>query len=190
MVSRWVAGSIVKESNSKARSKIFQRFAKIAEHLFLMGNFNTLMSIYCGLCNSHVIRCYPHWNGLSKYCQAIVYDLENLFSNDSNYYNYRRAWKFVKLPSIPYVGIHLRDLAIVEETIPNMLDNNIINFSKRVQTFKVINELLRTQSTPYRFHYVHQIAELLRLNDQKLLTDEDLHERALIIEIFLKNLLC
>ncbi len=78
-------------------------------------------------------------------------------------------------------GVHLRDLAFLDESNPDKI-KNMINFSKRRRMSRVINNFLKNQSIGYKYHYVHQIAVLLK-DFKGLLSEKELMEKALLIEL-------
>ncbi|EGC29698.1 Ras guanine nucleotide exchange factor [Dictyostelium purpureum] len=158
--TKWIASSILNEQNSKGRTKLLGRFLKISEHLRANNNFHSLMAIYGGINNTHVFRTKAIRKDLSKQQQETFADLEKLFSSENSFRNYRINYKDAKPPCIPFLGIHLRDLAFVDESNPDRI-NNLINLNKRRIIWKVITNTMRYQPMAYNFLKVHQISLFL-----------------------------
>ncbi|KAF2074646.1 hypothetical protein CYY_004041 [Polysphondylium violaceum] len=158
--TKWVASSLLNEQNSKGRTKLLGRFLKISEHLRSMNNFHSLMAIFGGINNTHVFRTKAIRKDLSKQQQETYTELEKLFLSDTNYKNYRIAYKDAKPPCIPFLGVHLRDLAFVDEGSPDKV-NQMINLNKRRTIWKVISNTMRYQPISYNFLKVHQISLFL-----------------------------
>jgi len=158
--TKWVASSLLNEQNSKGRTKLLGRFLKISEHLRSMNNFHSLMAIFGGINNTHVFRTKAIRKDLSKQQQETYAELEKLFLSDTNYKNYRIAYKDAKPPCIPFLGVHLRDLAFVDEGSPDKV-NQMINLNKRRTIWKVISNTMRYQPISYNFLKVHQISLFL-----------------------------
>eukprot|EP01132_Coremiostelium_polycephalum_P000691 gene691-852_t len=158
--TKWVAASLLNEQQIKGRSKLLGRFLKISEHLKNMSNFNSLMAIYGGINNTHVWRTKAIRKDLTKQQQETYTELEKLFHSDNNYKNYRIAYKDAKPPCIPFLGVHLRDLAFVDEGSPDKIDH-LINLNKRRTIWRVISNTMKYQPIPYNFLKVHQIQVFL-----------------------------
>ncbi|KAK5577928.1 hypothetical protein RB653_002876 [Dictyostelium firmibasis] len=158
--TKWIAASILNEQNSKGRSKLLGRFLKISEHLRANNNFHSLMAIYGGINNTHVFRTKAIRKDLSRQQQETYAELERLFASENSFRNYRIAYKDAKPPCIPFLGIHLRDLAFVDESNPDRI-NNLLNLNKRRIIWKVIVNTMRYQPIPYYFLKVHQISLFL-----------------------------
>ncbi len=82
-------------------------------------------------------------------------------------------------------GLHLRDLALVEEAMAAddswELDEKgggsgtkKINFVKCKMVWAIIVDLLRFQPVPFNFHHVHQIATFLRHLNVKEYSDDEM----------------
>eukprot|EP01097_Dermamoeba_algensis_P006799 TRINITY_DN4237_c0_g1_i1.p1 TRINITY_DN4237_c0_g1~~TRINITY_DN4237_c0_g1_i1.p1 ORF type:complete len:396 (-),score=88.60 TRINITY_DN4237_c0_g1_i1:844-2031(-) len=179
-VSRWVATTILKTSQVKQRTKVLLRFLKIAEYLKQMNSLNTLMAFYCGLINSAVSRLKFTFRELRDQASKKIFDdLERLFSPKNSYKNYKIYMANSKNP-IPYFGIHLREILLIEEGLPSQIQR-MINFSKRVALVTVITDFLKYQVVSPNFLKVPQICAFLK-DFEGLMDDTAMYKRSLAIE--------
>lgn len=140
------------------------------------------MAVYAGFTSSPVARILQSmWSELSKSQHEILGELDVLFGREHSCQFYRQQYNLAALPCIPYLGLHLRDITFLEENIPDKL-GEMINFSKRRQISLHIVDVLKSQSVPYNYQYVHQIAVLLK--DFKLLDTKEMYEKTLIYELY------
>jgi len=67
-------------------------------------------------------------------------------------------------------GLHLQDIAWIEETVPERLPNKekLIHWNKRTQIWEIIREILVSQSVNYNLVKIHQICDLLINLDKKI----------------------
>ncbi|GAM22778.1 hypothetical protein SAMD00019534_059530 [Acytostelium subglobosum LB1] len=174
-VSMWVATMIIETPKVKARARMMTRFIKIADHLRLMNNFNSLMAIIAGLNFSSVYRLKFTRAELSAQTQRMYDDLEKIMNSESSFKNYRTRLAASRPPLLPYLGVHLTDLTFMEEN-PDIVNIEVapnhhvdlINFTKRMLVFKVISLVQQYQQQSYNLQPVHQIQEfLLSINDYK-----------------------
>lgn len=87
--------------------------------------------------------------------------LEKLIITDQNYKVLREVMKKAEPPSIPYLGLSLTDLTMIDEGNPH-LHGNLFNFTKRMAIYNVISNLQSFQHKPYAFKPVESIAKFLR----------------------------
>ena len=60
-VSSWVAGEVAKSKDPKIAGNTIGLFINLADKLFAMNSFNTLMEILSGLNNANIARLRPAW---------------------------------------------------------------------------------------------------------------------------------
>jgi hypothetical protein len=143
-VSYWVATRIVRESDLKRRCSILKRFIIMAERCAELNNFNTLMEVLAGLNLYPIQRLKQTWALLSDKYRATMAALEQLMENKQNYKNYRE--RLVKIrqngePTLPYLGVYLRDLTFIEEGNQTHLENDLINYEKIQLVGQVVREV-------------------------------------------------
>jgi len=66
-----------------------------------------------------------------------------------NYTQYRKLLATVPLPCLPYLGVFLTDLIIMEESILDRNQQGLINFKKRRQMYNIIDEIQSFQGETF-----------------------------------------
>ncbi|GAM18179.1 hypothetical protein SAMD00019534_013540 [Acytostelium subglobosum LB1] len=160
-LSYWVATEIVLSNDMKQRTKVLKRFIIIASILRKMNAWNPLMGIMLGLSLGSVQRLKRTWETLPKHVLEFYEVLSKETSATQNYANYRKALQTPTYPSIPYFAIYLRDLTFIEEGNNDYLSNGFINFTKMKMISKVLTEIHRFQSVPYRLIKIEPVQQIL-----------------------------
>ncbi|XP_011270097.1 hypothetical protein CAOG_08516 [Capsaspora owczarzaki ATCC 30864] len=123
-VSFWVASEICACVNIKARVEILKRCIKIAAMCRDIKNFNTCLQFVAALNISAVQRLKQTWKQLSTKYASLWVELNRLMDTAKGYTNYRSHLASLTLPIVPYIGIHLNDLTLIEEGNPTFLEAN------------------------------------------------------------------
>jgi hypothetical protein len=69
-VSQWVASEIVTAASPKRQKETIEKFIKIADKLFKLRNFNSLVAITSGLNSASIQRLKSLWDSLSSHTRA------------------------------------------------------------------------------------------------------------------------
>eukprot|EP01103_Thecamoeba_quadrilineata_P015718 TRINITY_DN5052_c0_g1_i1.p1 TRINITY_DN5052_c0_g1~~TRINITY_DN5052_c0_g1_i1.p1 ORF type:complete len:553 (-),score=85.35 TRINITY_DN5052_c0_g1_i1:225-1883(-) len=112
-VMLWVATEIVCANSHKRQLNLYKKFVVVAEKLFELNNFNTLMAIISGLNNPAVRKLKRLMNELPPQYQMSFEKLESLFDPSMNFHRYRSLEK--KAPYLPYIPLCLKDLTFTHE---------------------------------------------------------------------------
>jgi len=160
-VSHWITSLIVEPARVKIRAKRYSKLVKVAERLKALNNFSTLMAFLAGFNSSSVIRLKFTRQLLPKKAQEVLIDMERLMSPEGSSKCLRDALRGCIPPCIPYIGIYLQDLTFIDDGNPDTV-GNLINFGKRMLTYKVISEIQRFQQVGYPLITVQGIAKLVR----------------------------
>jgi len=157
VISNWVTSSIVLIDTIKERAEVMAKFVQIADRLFALNNYNALMSILGGLNASSVSRLKFTIAEMPNNIQKTKKELESIMSSDSNFREYRARLSTISsdTPMIPYLGVYLTDLTFVDENSDYV--NGLVNFSKRILVYNIINQIRQRQTMPYRIQPVQQI---------------------------------
>jgi len=103
---------------------------------------------------SHLDQTWAHAT------QAAVLDNLLTFSNPANrFVNYRAAIRACQGSCVPYIGMWLTEIAQINGRHPDVVPSsnrglatsNLINFSKRVKWFNILEQMLGLQNKPYMF---------------------------------------
>eukprot|EP01103_Thecamoeba_quadrilineata_P010656 TRINITY_DN2359_c0_g1_i1.p1 TRINITY_DN2359_c0_g1~~TRINITY_DN2359_c0_g1_i1.p1 ORF type:complete len:544 (-),score=96.76 TRINITY_DN2359_c0_g1_i1:185-1816(-) len=159
-ISFWVATSIIDIASAKNRATIVTKFINIADHLRAMNSFNTLIGIISGLTCHPIRRLKFTFRELSPASRNTLNELILYVDLENDFLRYKQTLHELNGTCVPYIGIHLRDLVIINETFPNM-EKKLINFKKRRYQYAVVSSVLRFQKKPYAFHSIQQIQRFL-----------------------------
>lgn len=120
---------------------------KVLERL---NNFSSLLALIAGLNNASVSRLKFTFGELTKKKIETLRRLESKMSSENSYKNYREALRTALPPVVPYIGVFLMDLTMIEEGNPDEIDG-LINFQKLSMIYQVIEKVQRYQQDPYEF---------------------------------------
>jgi len=160
ILTRWVSSYIVWQETLKGRIKALTKLISIAEHLFKLNNFNSLMAFLAGFGTSAVYRLKFTREGLTERSKKTLADLENLMSASGSYSNYRTALHEVNPPCVPFLGTYLTDITFIEDGNADYMDG-LINYRKREMVYGVIRDIQQYQQQAYAFPMVDGIAHYL-----------------------------
>ncbi|EFA80500.1 Ras guanine nucleotide exchange factor [Heterostelium album PN500] len=120
------------------------------------------MAFLGGLNNSALLRLkFTKALVGKKYLESLE-SLEKEMSCESSYKTYRELLHNTDPPCVPYIGVYLTDLTFIEEGNPNIIGNNLINFSKYTLLYKVISEVQQYQWSEYNLNYVPIIQTFIK----------------------------
>ncbi|KAJ3452351.1 ras guanine nucleotide exchange factor i-related [Anaeramoeba flamelloides] len=159
-MSEWVATLIIQQERVRQRVKVLKKFINIAQYLYQLNNFNSLISILSGISSSAVYRLSFTFGELKPKTMETYENLKALMSGKDNYKIYRGLLKSASLPCIPFLGFCQTDLTFIEDGNPDFI-NGLINFSKRSLVYEVIYEIEKYQVNDYNLHPVYQITLFL-----------------------------
>lgn len=84
---------------------------------------------------------------------------------------YREELQKQPLPRLPYLGVHLSDLAFIGDGNPSEIDG-LVNFDKHLMVYKVLEQILICQQQSYEFELVEPLrtfySELPSLGEDEL----------------------
>ena len=102
------------------------------------------MSIVASLSTSSIQRLRKTWEGLSEESVASLHELELLMSTESNYSQYRKLARRLmgRVPSIPYLGLYLKDITFINDGNPKRVQNGQVNFLKNWLIYDLVRFLL------------------------------------------------
>eukprot|EP01130_Rhizamoeba_saxonica_P008944 TRINITY_DN3625_c0_g2_i1.p1 TRINITY_DN3625_c0_g2~~TRINITY_DN3625_c0_g2_i1.p1 ORF type:complete len:622 (-),score=134.95 TRINITY_DN3625_c0_g2_i1:53-1918(-) len=198
MFSRWVATSICRESNIKARARKLKKFVQIAVYLKNFNNYNACQAILGAFGGAAVHRLYMTWSKAQMKHHKLFEEfkeVQEILSADRAFYLLRQTLKSSNPPCIPYLGVYLTDLTFIEDGNPNYLSTecgstDIINFEKMRMVSDAIKDILLYQQMPYNFDKVPQIFEFFAKGNLDVLEENECYrlsrdcEPKDVIEVF------
>lgn len=150
------------------RTACAERFIDIADELFKLNSFNSVMSILSSFNSSALHRLKSVWEtkngGISSGSLEKLKKLQSSLSVAKNMSTYRDLFDTLPPPKIPFLGKYLQDLTFIDDGNQNYLDDAeiIINFDKRLKLASIISLIQRLQKEPYAFHSIPECIEGLQ----------------------------
>ncbi len=180
-VSYWVASNILCQKSASTQLRAVNRFILIAQWCEQMGNYNSLMEILGGFHLWAVSRLKRTWNLEKKY-QILMRHLEAMMSPNANYANYRKilakraAALEAGVPTLPYLGLFLKDLTFIEDGNADMIDDKRLNFDKIAMIGNTLRCIQAYQNVDYNKKIKGKITSLLKhLANVPRLGEDDLN---------------
>eukprot|EP01103_Thecamoeba_quadrilineata_P000427 TRINITY_DN10366_c0_g1_i1.p1 TRINITY_DN10366_c0_g1~~TRINITY_DN10366_c0_g1_i1.p1 ORF type:complete len:674 (-),score=156.32 TRINITY_DN10366_c0_g1_i1:142-2163(-) len=160
-VTNWAASEILNCSLPGQRVRSVKKFIKLAQRMLELHNFQGLFEIMTALLSPSIFRLKQTWAPIELDLPVFVKyrEMVDLISPALNYVHYRTALQHSRLPCVPYLGVFLVDLSLVELTHNDFLtgkdENNtnivpFVNFDKR-RHLAVVVRSMRLYQTPYYF---------------------------------------
>jgi len=141
-ITTWIVSQIVGGEKIKLRVKRFTKFIKIAEELKNLGSYHTFMAVLSGLTENAVYRLKFTIAELPPRFKELYLALADIMSVENSYKNYREHLSnYVvnsKLPTIPYIGVYLRDLTYFDDIKG---DDGRINTRKVQSIYGIISQV-------------------------------------------------
>eukprot|EP01113_Clastostelium_recurvatum_P023851 TRINITY_DN2845_c0_g1_i3.p1 TRINITY_DN2845_c0_g1~~TRINITY_DN2845_c0_g1_i3.p1 ORF type:complete len:831 (+),score=173.86 TRINITY_DN2845_c0_g1_i3:194-2494(+) len=183
-ISFWVSRLLAGEERVKTRGRIMVKILKMAQVLYKLGNFNSLLAVLSGLNHSAIYRLKFTMEEVPSSLSSEIQKYNDLFSSDKGYRNYRAHVHRVNPPLVPYLGVYLTDLTFMEDGNPNIV-NNLINFKKREMIYNVIMEIQQYQNQAFTFapqqSLIQYLSDLPIVDDTKAM-DTELYNMSLARE--------
>ena len=146
----WCKSRILLTPGFKARSRVYTRFVRIAQILFDMHNFDTLINMI-SVTNSAAIKRLKFTKESVPPKLTQDFDrIKELVSHDQNYKGYRQIIHTSKPPILPYLGVYLTDLTFIDEGNQGFV-GGLINFWKANLLFNVLAEIAQYQQDAFPF---------------------------------------
>jgi len=155
-----VVNLILQQESIRDRANVYCKFIRIAQRLRNLNNFHTLMAIITALNNNAVMRLKKTLEKIPRSFTKILEELTELMSNNENYIRYRKVISVTPPPCIPFIGLPLRDISMIEDSNSSYCRGSLINFSKRKLVYNVLSQVCTFKQVPYNLHAVPEIYEL------------------------------
>lgn len=128
------------------------------------------MEVICGLTSPFLSRLRRTWEGVNPKLRNSMDEMEGLLSPHENFTHFRNIVEKVDPPCIPYIGIYLSDLVVLDESMSDDVQG-LINFAKREKIARILSNMSLFQQKPYVFRSVGILREYLSSLECSL--DED-----------------
>ncbi|KAM8870771.1 ral guanine nucleotide dissociation stimulator-like 2 isoform 2-T2 [Spinachia spinachia] len=153
---------------SQQRARLLEKWISVAEECRARKNFSSLYAVVSALQSNPIHRLRRTWQDTDREAVRRYEELSDIFSDKDNYSQSRELLKeegtakFANLDSrpnnkhlnrssaqgtVPYLGIFLTDLTMLDTAVKDLLDNGYINFDKRRREFEVLAQIRLLQSS-------------------------------------------
>ncbi|XP_018085612.1 ral guanine nucleotide dissociation stimulator-like 2 isoform X2 [Xenopus laevis] len=171
-----VTSSCVRDPQLKPqqRARIIEKWMKVAEECRSLRNFSSVYAIITALQSTAVHRLKKVWTETSREILRSYQEMREVFSEKDNYARMRELlFQSQDQPEItskrqqprardsrtvqgvvPYLGVFLTDLVMLDSAIRDQLENGYLNFEKRRKEFEALSQIRILQSVcqGYRLH--------------------------------------
>eukprot|EP01097_Dermamoeba_algensis_P009489 TRINITY_DN667_c0_g1_i4.p1 TRINITY_DN667_c0_g1~~TRINITY_DN667_c0_g1_i4.p1 ORF type:complete len:916 (-),score=254.98 TRINITY_DN667_c0_g1_i4:345-3092(-) len=160
-MTHFFSTAILKELSSEGRSTIISNLILLANKCRELQNFNAVMEILASLHSPPISRLKQTWGLVNNKLIESFEPLTKLMSPKLNYKLYREAMKGAKAPFVPYLGVFLTDLTLLDEFMRDDIDG-LVNFDKILSFGETISELLAFRDPPYPTRPITQFKDWLK----------------------------
>ncbi|XP_061573443.1 ral guanine nucleotide dissociation stimulator-like 2 isoform X2 [Cololabis saira] len=175
------------------RARLLEKWISVAEDCRARKNFSSLYAIVSALQSNPIHRLRRTWQETDREALRRYEELAEIFSDKDNYSQSRELLKeegtskFANLDNrlnsrhlnrshaqgtVPYLGIFLTDLTMLDTAVKDRLDNGYINFDKRRREFEVLAQIRLLQSSCKNCVFVTDEAFLQWYHSVPTLTEE------------------
>ena len=179
----FVIEDICSYDNKKTRCQCIEKWIEIGLKLKELHNFNDLVMINTCFVNLTLNKLKLTFKKLSTKYKNIIKEMNIFCSSKECYINIRRLiFNSKGIPYIPYLGIILKEIMMIEE-MKYIIDENNINFSKLVKIYNVISKFNEFKKIKFSFEQSKELDILINLNPKN---EDELEELVSQIEPKLK----
>ncbi|KAG7283365.1 hypothetical protein CRUP_000891, partial [Coryphaenoides rupestris] len=153
---------------SQQRARLLEKWISVAEECRARKNFSSLYAIVSALRSNPLHRLRRTWQETDREAVRRYEELSEIFSDKDNYAqsrvllkgegtakfanhdnrsNNRRHIVATAQGTVPYLGIFLTDLTMLDTAVKDNLENGYINFDKRRREFEVLAQIRLLQSS-------------------------------------------
>lgn len=143
-----------------------------------------LSATTAALAQSPIHRLKRTWELIPSKVMSNYTALQAVTSSAKNWGDYRQELHSANPPCVPFVGVYLTDLVMIQDGNPDFLKGaeQHINFYKRVSTAEVIREIQQYQAVPYCLTLVPEIQAFIRRGLDNSKNVAELYEMSLALE--------
>ncbi|XP_061531316.1 ral guanine nucleotide dissociation stimulator-like 2 isoform X3 [Phycodurus eques] len=148
------------------RAKLLEKWIGVAQACRARKNFSSLYAIVSALQSNPIHRLRRTWQDTDREATRRFEELREIFSDKDNYSQSREllkeegtskcanlddkhtsAWSVGAQGTVPYLGLFLTDLTMLDAAVKDRLENGYVNFDKRRREFEVLAQIRLLQSS-------------------------------------------
>uniref|UniRef100_A0AAV2MF91 Ral guanine nucleotide dissociation stimulator-like 2 n=1 Tax=Knipowitschia caucasica TaxID=637954 RepID=A0AAV2MF91_KNICA len=183
---------------SHQRAQLLDKWIRVAQACRARKNFSSLYAIVSALQSNPLHRLRRSWAHMDKESVKKYEELSEIFSDKDNYsqsrellkeeisssstvleqrLNHRNSPRTSAQGTVPYLGLFLTDLTMLDTAVKDRLDNGYVNFDKRRREFEVLAHIRLLQSSckkcsfhrePAFVHWYQSVPELTEADSYRL----------------------
>ncbi|KAI5092447.1 ral guanine nucleotide dissociation stimulator-like 2 isoform X1 [Silurus meridionalis] len=145
------------ELKTQQRTRLLEKWISVAEACRIRKNFSSLYAIVSALQSNPIHRLRKTWQETDRHKRSHsrlaqisqtsgAYEEGTSKSNVDTKVNNRRHMSSAQ-GTVPYLGIFLTDLTMLDAAVKDRLENGYINFDKRRREFEVLAKIRLLQSS-------------------------------------------
>ncbi|KAM4600896.1 ral guanine nucleotide dissociation stimulator-like 2 isoform 2-T2 [Polymixia lowei] len=182
------------ELRSQQRARLLEKWINVAEECRARKNFSSLYAIVSALQSNPIHRLRRTWQETDRESVRKYEELSDIFSEKDNYsqsrellkgegtskfsnhdsrQNNRRLSGSSAMGTVPYLGIFLTDLTMLDTAVKDRLENGYINFDKRRREFEVLAQIRLLQSSCKNCVFIADEVFIRWYQSVPTLTEED-----------------
>ncbi|TKR88943.1 hypothetical protein L596_013110 [Steinernema carpocapsae] len=151
-LSNWVQCMILGKPLPKERADVITKFVNVGKHLRKVNNFNTLMAVIGGVTHSNISRLTKTMACLSADTKKDLNSLTQLVSAHNNFAQYRKILQETDRQfRIPIMGVHLKDLIILQSKGFDFDKTRIVGYKKLYQLANLLSHFLSVNRMSHNF---------------------------------------
>lgn len=139
---------LARELSVKQRARVVKHWVKVANEMYALGNINGTVTIISTLKSTRLVRLSRVWETLSAKTQTLIDNIAPFAAPDRNFAECRKLVRTMNEENafcIPFMGIILGDLVLIDEGNPKTLnpegistDDTIVNFDRYLKMARTI----------------------------------------------------
>ena len=164
-MERWFTHQIFSCKDEEKAVKNIEHLVKVAKYFKELNNFNSICEIIKVLSHPTVQSLESVWINVSAKTTLNIQDLTEL-AKDLEVWDRSQQWmKKIDAPAVPHLHTCFKEIVRLNDGNQDLIDNKLINFSKRRKISNVIHESLQFQTTNYHLQTVDIICQYLKADD-------------------------
>jgi len=156
-ISTWVAACILIQEEQSDRAEMICKFITLAQSLLNLNNYHSLVGVISGLSLAAISRLNQSFVHVPKKLQEQLKSITSLCTPEKSFKALRDQMSSSNVQMLPYMGIFLGDVILIDEGNPDTIEKEkrdeskkvrrLINFSKYQQLHQRIYSLLLYQQS-------------------------------------------
>eukprot|EP01119_Soliformovum_irregulare_P022604 TRINITY_DN7782_c0_g1_i1.p1 TRINITY_DN7782_c0_g1~~TRINITY_DN7782_c0_g1_i1.p1 ORF type:complete len:743 (+),score=206.41 TRINITY_DN7782_c0_g1_i1:36-2264(+) len=148
-IERFLVAGILNCPNKEGRVQLINKYVEVAQQCFNLKNYQGVACTVQALSHPSVERLGQTWSMVKPQTQATLKPFRQLIAKDNQYSAYRAKQESSPPPCIPWLDVHLEEIAYVDSFNPDIGKGGIINFSKHRKIGRFIRTLEQYSTAAY-----------------------------------------